>query len=113
MKVKYETVKQTLRNEIIDGKYKINEKLPTESELMKRFDVSRYTIRRAVDDLENEHYIYRIQGGGGCLCKIGNVIGRLPKKIRSLESLVPIWQTTFFHQLFRESIVLSLIRVTH
>ena len=64
MKVKYETVKQTLRNEIIDGKYKINEKLPTESELMKRFDVSRYTIRRAVGDLENEHYIYRIQGGG-------------------------------------------------
>ena len=46
---------------------------------MKRFDVSRYTIRRAVGDLENEHYIYRIQGGG-CLCKTGNVIGRLPKK---------------------------------
>jgi GntR family transcriptional regulator of arabinose operon len=64
LEVKYETVKQTLRNEIIDGKYKINEKLPTESELMKRFDVSRYTIRRAVGDLENEHYIYRIQGGG-------------------------------------------------
>lgn len=64
LEVKYETVKQTLRNEIIDGKYKINEKLPTESELMARFDVSRYTIRRAVGDLENEHYIYRIQGGG-------------------------------------------------
>lgn len=64
MEVKYETVKQTLRNEIIDGKYKINEKLPTESALMKRFNVSRYTIRRAVGDLENEHYIYRIQGGG-------------------------------------------------
>mgnify|MGYP003248494833 CR=1 FL=1 len=62
--MKYETVKQTLRNEIIDGKYKINEKLPTESALMKRFNVSRYTIRRAVGDLENEHYIYRIQGGG-------------------------------------------------
>ncbi|MBB1079907.1 GntR family transcriptional regulator [Limosilactobacillus sp. STM2_1] len=64
MEVKYETVKQTLRNEIIDGKYQINEKLPTESALMKRFNVSRYTIRRAVGDLENEHYIYRIQGGG-------------------------------------------------
>lgn len=64
MEVKYETVKQTLRKEIIDGKYKINEKLPTESALMKRFNVSRYTIRRAVGDLENEHYIYRIQGGG-------------------------------------------------
>lgn len=62
--MKYETVKQTLRNEIIDGKYQINAKLPTESELMKRFNVSRYTIRRAVGDLENGHYIYRIQGGG-------------------------------------------------
>lgn len=62
--MKYETVKQTLRNEIMDGKYRINEKLPTESALMKRFNVSRYTIRRAVGDLENEHYIYRIQGGG-------------------------------------------------
>ena len=48
----------------IKEKYKINEKLPTESALMKRFNVSRYTIRRAVGDLENEHYIYRIQGGG-------------------------------------------------
>lgn len=64
MEIKYEIVKQTLRKEIIDGKYQINQKLPTESELMKRFNVSRYTIRRAVGDLENEHYIYRIQGGG-------------------------------------------------
>ena len=64
MEIKYEIVKQTLRKEIIDGKYQINQKLPTESELMKRFNVSRYTIRRAVGDLENEHYIFRIQGGG-------------------------------------------------
>lgn len=64
MEVKYEIVKQTLREEIISGKYQINEKLPTESELMKRFNVSRYTVRRAVGELENEHYIYRIQGGG-------------------------------------------------
>lgn len=64
MEVKYEIVKQTLRKEIINGQYQINEKLPTESELMKRFNVSRYTVRRAVGDLENEHYIYRIQGGG-------------------------------------------------
>ncbi|MCX2186870.1 GntR family transcriptional regulator [Limosilactobacillus pontis] len=57
-------VKETLRKEIMDGKYQINQKLPTESELMQRFNVSRYTIRRAIGDLENEHYVYRIQGGG-------------------------------------------------
>lgn len=64
VETKYEIVKETLRQEIIDGKYQINQKLPTESELMKIFNVSRYTIRRAVGDLENEHYVYRIQGGG-------------------------------------------------
>lgn len=63
MEVKYELVKQTLRQEIISGKYQINEKSPTESQLMARFNVSRYTIRRAVGELENEHYIYRVQGG--------------------------------------------------
>lgn len=62
--VKYELVKETLRKKIIDGTYKINQKLPTENDLMKHFNVSRYTIRRAVGELENEHYVYRIQGGG-------------------------------------------------
>ena len=61
MEVKYELVKQTLRQEIISGKYQINEKSPTESQLMARFNVSRYTIRRAVGELENKHYIYRVQ----------------------------------------------------
>lgn len=31
---------------------------------MKAYGVSRYTIRRAVGDLEHEGYIYRVQGGG-------------------------------------------------
>ena len=107
--MKYETVKQTLRNEIIDGKYKINEKLPTG---WSDFEFSRYTIRRAVGDLENEHYIYRIQGGGHVCARLGNVIGRLPKKVRSLESLVPIWQTTFSINYFgNDSVVTD--QVTH
>ena len=76
MEVKYELVKQTLRQEIISGKYQINEKLPTESQLMARFNVSRYTIRRAVGELENEHYIYRVQGGVGCSSKTGSAIGQ-------------------------------------
>ena len=75
MEVKYELVKQTLRQEIISGKYQINEKLPTESQLMARFNVSRYTIRRAVGELENEHYVYRVQGVG-CSSKTGSAIGQ-------------------------------------
>ena len=41
---KYELVKQDLKEEILSGSYSINDKLPTESELMEKYDVSRYTI---------------------------------------------------------------------
>ncbi|RVU70766.1 MULTISPECIES: GntR family transcriptional regulator [Lactobacillus] len=62
--IKYDRVKKKLKSLIENGEYAAGDKLPTESELMKKFDVSRYTIRRAAGELENEHYIYRIQGGG-------------------------------------------------
>ena len=64
MATKYETIKKKLLEDILAGKYAVNDKLPTESELMQEFQVSRYTVRRAVADLENDHYVYRIQGGG-------------------------------------------------
>ncbi|WP_341780083.1 GntR family transcriptional regulator [Levilactobacillus sp. HBUAS70063] len=64
MENKYQRVKDSLKEAILSGKYPIDEKLPTETELMEQFKVSRYTIRRAVGDLETEHFIYRIQGGG-------------------------------------------------
>lgn len=64
MKNKYEIVRDGLKEEILSGRYAINDKIPTESELMKKYQVSRYTVRRAIGDLEVEHYIYRIQGGG-------------------------------------------------
>ncbi|WP_283587292.1 GntR family transcriptional regulator [Limosilactobacillus viscerum] len=64
MATKYETVKEKIRKVISSGKYKPGDQLPTESALMNEYHVSRYTIRRAMGELENEHYIYRIQGGG-------------------------------------------------
>ena len=36
----------------------------SESELMEKYGVSRYTIRRAAGELESERFIYRVQGGG-------------------------------------------------
>ncbi|GAA3613261.1 GntR family transcriptional regulator [Secundilactobacillus similis DSM 23365 = JCM 2765] len=64
MQAKYEKVEEALKNKILAGEYQIGEKLPTETELMNKYGVSRYTVRRSVGDLENEHLIYRIQGGG-------------------------------------------------
>lgn len=38
--------------------------LPTERELCDRFQASRMTVRKAVDELEAEHVLYRIKGKG-------------------------------------------------
>lgn len=64
MKHKYQEVKDEIIKWAIDGKYKPHEKLPTESELMKQFNVSRHTIRKALNDLFYEEYLYPIQGSG-------------------------------------------------
>ncbi|WP_407880329.1 GntR family transcriptional regulator [Furfurilactobacillus entadae] len=64
MENKYQKVKNGLKEAILAGQYKVNDKLPTETELMEAYEVSRYTVRRAVGDLETDHFIYRIQGGG-------------------------------------------------
>jgi GntR family transcriptional regulator of arabinose operon len=64
MKHKYEEVEESIINWAKTGKYKPHEKIPTESELMELFKVSRHTIRKAIGDLVSSQYVYRIQGSG-------------------------------------------------
>ncbi|KHD36085.1 GntR family transcriptional regulator [Clostridium acetobutylicum] len=64
MKHKYEEVEEKIIDWAVKGKYKPHEKIPTESELMEMFSVSRHTIRKAIGDLVAMQYVYRIQGSG-------------------------------------------------
>lgn len=57
-------ISQWLRTEIEQGRFSPNEKLPSENELCKMFEVSRVTVRKALQTLENEQLIYRSQGLG-------------------------------------------------
>lgn len=57
-------ISEWLRSQIDKGNYDVDEKLPSENELAKKFDVSRVTIRRALQSLESESIIYRCQGLG-------------------------------------------------
>ncbi len=64
MKHKYEEVIEKIIDWAVTEKYKPHEKIPTESELMSLFQVSRHTIRRALSDLDAQQYVYSIQGSG-------------------------------------------------
>jgi GntR family transcriptional regulator, transcriptional regulator of bglA len=64
MAVKYKEIADQLESDIRDGKFDVTKKLPTEEELMKSFEVSRNTIRKAITQLVNRGYIYQVQGSG-------------------------------------------------
>ncbi|MCM3630892.1 GntR family transcriptional regulator [Paenibacillus glycanilyticus] len=61
---KYAIVKQKLLDSIKSGHYQPGEQLPTEDELCKMYNVSRTTIRQALQQLELEGRINKIQGRG-------------------------------------------------
>ncbi len=63
-KPRHEQIAEWLREGIREGRYGVDEKLPSESELSKMFDVSRVTVRRGLQTLEGEKRIYRCQGLG-------------------------------------------------
>ncbi len=60
----YLRVKDWLRAAIEKGEYRPGDRIPSEHELMKRFGVSRSTIRQAVSELVLEGWLYRVQGSG-------------------------------------------------
>lgn len=74
---RHEQISNWVREQIESGKYEVDEKLPSENEFTKKFNVSRVTVRRALQTLENEQFIYRCQG-----------LGSFVKDKRSHQSLV-------------------------
>jgi len=47
----YHQVEETLRGDIASGVYQPNQSIPTEIALQKKYDVSRETVRKAVNNL--------------------------------------------------------------
>ncbi|OON44480.1 GntR family transcriptional regulator, partial [Bacillus anthracis] len=62
--VKYLGIYQKMKQQILDGEYKINEKIPSSPVLAEEFDVSVLTIKKALDLLVRDGYIIRRRGSG-------------------------------------------------
>ena len=63
--MKYQQVKKELVDYIVQKDLRRNGKcLPSENELCELFRASRMTVRKAINELETEKYLYRIKGKG-------------------------------------------------
>lgn len=61
---KYQVVADHIRQLIMEQQYTENQRLPQELVLAKTYNVSRITVRNALNLLVNEGLIFRIQGSG-------------------------------------------------
>ncbi|EFU17565.1 transcriptional regulator, GntR family [Enterococcus faecalis TX1346] len=64
MQPKYEIIKQDIIKKITTGEFKAGEKIYSEGELKKKYNVSSTTVVRALQDLVLEGYLIRRQGEG-------------------------------------------------
>lgn len=60
----YKQLASIIESDIKSNKLKYGDKLPSEAELMKQYQVSRVTVRAALKSLEEEGYLTRSQGRG-------------------------------------------------
>ncbi|MDR1854152.1 MAG: GntR family transcriptional regulator [Azoarcus sp.] len=60
----YAQIKEDLRDRILDGDYSAHSQLPSESNLMGAYGVSRITVRQALNELEKEQLIFKVPGKG-------------------------------------------------
>lgn len=81
-------IRQTILQKILDGTFTEGKKLPSEKELAQKFDVSRMTIRQALESLKEERYITTRKG-------YGSIIRILPKQVptdlsqlQSIETMI-------------------------
>lgn len=60
----YSSIKEDLKEKIISGEYAVAQMLPSERALCEKYRASRMTVRRAIDELQYEGLLYKIQGKG-------------------------------------------------
>lgn len=123
----YAQIKDILRARILDGSYQPHQQMPSESEMMATFNVSRITVRQALNDLQNEGLIFRIHGKGTFVSKpkAFQDLGRLQgfgeamrqmgyetfSRVLAIKSVTPSPQVADRLQLARRARVTELQRV--
>ncbi|MEC5398866.1 GntR family transcriptional regulator [Uliginosibacterium sp. H1] len=99
-------IREILRARILDGSYAPHSQMPSESQMMASFGVSRITIRQALGDLQKEGLIFKVVGKGSFVAK--------PKAFQNLsrlqgfgEAMAPAGYETFSQLLSARTVAAS------
>ena len=109
---RYRQLYELLRKQIVDGIYKEGDLLPSENELCVIHNLTRPTVRHALDALVNEGFIRKHQGKGSIVHKLPKGVGILSiagtasalgtDNLRSTILVKPVikpWNNPFFFRL--------------
>lgn len=77
----YRQLMQRIRADIASGVYPVHSRIPSEAELMKTYQVSRVTVRKAMAELTREGLLHRMQGKGTFVC-----VPRIQRSLRDITS---------------------------
>lgn len=86
MALKFKSVFSHLQMKIISGLWPEGHKIPTEMELCEYYEVSRVTVRRALDGLVNRGYLVRTRGRGSYVHFQRSLLGAVPSTLRGETS---------------------------
>ena len=93
--IKYRTLVATLRKDILGGKYDVHYPFPSVRAIIKRFGLSKTTVQHALDDLAHQGLVFREQGCGTFVTKMG--------ANRQIGLIVPgLAYSEFFHPILGE-----------
>ncbi|MBI5101772.1 MAG: GntR family transcriptional regulator [Nitrospirae bacterium] len=73
-------------DEIHSKRWKLNQRIPSEDELCKHYNVSKITVRQAISNLVADGYLMKIQGKGTFVTSVLPVVG-LAMKTRFTEEM--------------------------
>ena len=88
---KYQEAIQFFKDEITSGRLRAGDRIPDIEDLMMRFDTSKITITRALNDLQSMGFIRRVQGQGSFACGVPTIeeSSGLPGPHRFISCILP------------------------
>ncbi|MGG5341827.1 GntR family transcriptional regulator [Enterococcus sp. AZ192] len=120
MKPKYEEIADTIRERIKNNVYKADTLLPNQTDLVKEFDVSRMTVKKAIGILVMEGLLYSQRGSGTKVLnrsfwdkdtspanEYGGLSKQMDERHKDLKSQVILFEVEFPTQEVQERLAIS------